>query len=148
MKEDLKVELGKNLKKVRERLNYTQKTMGECIQMGESAYSRVENGKISISAPILERLSREMGISADFIFTGTGNMFFEGSRNINKNDTPITISKENTPEELHSLLKDIQILKYSRYAILGQYHEMAINFRDEINALKEEFKSIKSGNQI
>ncbi len=51
IRDDLKIILGEELRflaiKTRERLNLTQKEMGERLQMSDSSYSDIETGKSS-----------------------------------------------------------------------------------------------------
>jgi transcriptional regulator with XRE-family HTH domain len=55
--------IGDNIKRVREAKNLTQKEVIMAIDMGAAMYSRIESGKIEPSLTTLEKIAKALGVS-------------------------------------------------------------------------------------
>jgi len=55
--------IGDNIKRVREAKNFTQKEVIMAIDMGAAMYSRIESGKIEPSLTTLEKIAKALGVS-------------------------------------------------------------------------------------
>jgi transcriptional regulator with XRE-family HTH domain len=51
------------IKEAREAKNISQQAMAKRLAMSDSAYSRLENGKVQITLNIVEKLSQELSVS-------------------------------------------------------------------------------------
>lgn len=73
IRDDLKIILGEELRilaiKTRDRLNLTQREMGERLQMSESSYSDIETGKYRCGALTMLLLLEMQDDTDDFINT-------------------------------------------------------------------------------
>jgi transcriptional regulator with XRE-family HTH domain len=65
---------GGRLKQAREAINLKQEDMADKLNIGQSAYSKMERGKSDFSAELLA-LIPELGINLNWIITGKGEMF-------------------------------------------------------------------------
>lgn len=59
--------IGRNIRRLRELRNFTQKYMAEQLAMTQGNYARIENEEIQISGERLERISNILGYSLDFM---------------------------------------------------------------------------------
>lgn len=55
--------IGDNIKRVREAKNFTQKEVIMAIDMGAAMYSRIESGKTEPSLTTLEKIAKALGVS-------------------------------------------------------------------------------------
>jgi len=62
------MDIGKNIKRIREAKNLTQKEVISAIGMGAAMYSRIENGKTEPSLTTLEKIAKALGVSLSEIF--------------------------------------------------------------------------------
>ena len=62
---------------LRQRLGLSQRAFGERIGRSANHLNRVENGKISPSPELLERISATFGVSEDWLQNGTGPLIVE-----------------------------------------------------------------------
>jgi repressor LexA len=65
---------GGRLKQARETMNLKQEDMANKLNIGQSAYSKMERGKSDFSDELLV-LIPELGINLNWIITGKGEMF-------------------------------------------------------------------------
>lgn len=70
-KKPLNVEIGQNVKRVREQSGLTQESLGELIGLGEKHISSIERGAVGVSLPTLKRLCTLLAVPADAILFGT-----------------------------------------------------------------------------
>lgn len=61
--------IGKNIKKIREAKKLSQKEVITAIGMGAAQYSRIENGKTDPSVSTLERVAQALGVELAELFT-------------------------------------------------------------------------------
>lgn len=70
-KKQINVEIGQNVKLVRENAGLTQERLAELMGMGEKHISAIECGAVGLSLPALKRLCSLLAVSADAILFGT-----------------------------------------------------------------------------
>ena len=78
------MDIGKNIKRIRETKKLSQKEVIAAIDMGAAQYSRIESGKTEPSISTLERIARALGIKLSEMFTND-----EDLSNINSKDATI-----------------------------------------------------------
>ena len=88
----------KRLRKIRIERNLTQSDIAEKIGVSTNTYSRYERGERNPNPEILEKISRCLDISVDYII---GNI-----------DTPLTLSQFNFNKELDDLSYEEIFKKY------------------------------------
>ncbi len=62
------MDIGTNIKRIREAKNLTQKEVISAIGMGAAMYSRIESGKTEPSLTSLEKIARALGIRLAELF--------------------------------------------------------------------------------
>jgi len=62
------MEIGKNIKRIREAKRMSQKEVIVEIDMGAAQYSRIENGKTEPSVSTLERIAKALGVKLSELF--------------------------------------------------------------------------------
>jgi repressor LexA len=90
---------GGRLKQARETMNLTQEDMANKLNVGQSAYSKMERGKSDFSNELLT-LIPELGINLNWIITGKGEMFLT--------NTPAKLESD-LAEELEERIRRIKI---------------------------------------
>ncbi|MGD1843394.1 MAG: helix-turn-helix domain-containing protein [Thermonemataceae bacterium] len=78
------MDVGKNIKRIREAKKLSQKEVIAAINMGAAQYSRIENGKTEPSISTLERIARALGVKLSQLFATE-----EDSEDINSQDATI-----------------------------------------------------------
>lgn len=63
------MDIGLNIKRIREAKKLSQKEVISAIDMGAAQYSRIENGKTDPSVNTLSKIAKAMGVSMAEIFT-------------------------------------------------------------------------------
>ena len=66
-KKQIDVQVGKNIKREREKAGYTQERFSEMIGIGPKSLSAIERGTVGISLSLLLRITKLLGISTDTI---------------------------------------------------------------------------------
>jgi len=69
-KKPINIEVGQNVKQVREQAGLTQERLAELIGLGEKHISAIECGAAGVSLPILRQLCSLLSVSADMILFG------------------------------------------------------------------------------
>ncbi|GAA0891629.1 hypothetical protein GCM10009122_13080 [Fulvivirga kasyanovii] len=62
------MDIGKNIKRIREAKNLSQKEVIAAIDMGAAQYSRIESGKTEPSISTLERIAKALGVKLSELF--------------------------------------------------------------------------------
>ncbi len=62
------MDIGRNIKKIREAKGLSQKEVISAIDMGAAQYSRIENGKTEPSVASLERIAKALAINIQELF--------------------------------------------------------------------------------
>lgn len=66
---------GERVKEARKSLGLTLEKFGERLGVRKNAISAIENGRNSLSDQMLKSISREYGVSEQWLLDGTGDMF-------------------------------------------------------------------------
>lgn len=66
---------GERVKDARKSLGLTLEKFGERLGVRKNAISAIENGRNSLSDQMLKSISREYGVSEQWLLDGTGDMF-------------------------------------------------------------------------
>lgn len=64
----LTMDIGTNIKRIREAKNLSQKEVIAAINMGAAQYSRIEGGKTEPSVSTLERIAKALGVQLTELF--------------------------------------------------------------------------------
>ncbi|MCV6630441.1 MAG: helix-turn-helix domain-containing protein [Flavobacteriaceae bacterium] len=62
------MDIGKNIKRIREAKKLSQKEVIAAIDMGAAQYSRIEGGKTEPSISTLERIAKALGVKLSELF--------------------------------------------------------------------------------
>lgn len=73
--ENLFVEIGQRIKKVRLALGLPQEAFGKLLNVGKSFVSALEKGKSKVNVEHLVKLLMEHGVNINYILSGKGEMF-------------------------------------------------------------------------
>ena len=74
--------IGDNIKKLREKLGYTQQKFAEKIGIKQNSIALIEGNKRNISRQALLAISREFGVRLEWLETGEGEMYTERDTSI------------------------------------------------------------------
>ena len=66
-KKAINVEIGQNVKRLRESAGLTQERFAELIGLGEKHISAIECGAVGVSLPTLQRICTQLSVSADTV---------------------------------------------------------------------------------
>ena len=77
------MDIGKNIKRIREAKSLSQKEVIAAIDMGAAQYSRIEGGKTEPSISTLERIAKALGVKLSDLFTE------DGLQDINSQDATV-----------------------------------------------------------
>lgn len=72
-KKPINIEVGQNVKQVRESVGLTQERLSELIGLGEKHISAIECGAVGVSLPTLRQLCIQLSVPADIILFGDGS---------------------------------------------------------------------------
>ena len=68
-----RIEIGKRIKKLRQKYNFSQTQVAEVLFISQAAYSLIENSQNGIVAEHIIKLGRLYNVSTDYILTGDKN---------------------------------------------------------------------------
>lgn len=74
-KKEINVELGQNIRIVRDEACMTQEQFAEAIDVSPQYISDLERGLVGVSVTTLKRICTVLGVSSDRILFGDGNMY-------------------------------------------------------------------------
>ena len=97
--------LGENVQKYRKQKNLSQNELAEKIGVSQKHLSDIETGTKFASAPIIEKLSKELGVSVADLFGGTESMVFDISNKVTD------LVMENLQPKLNIVINDLNELK-------------------------------------
>ncbi len=109
-KKDINIEIGVNIRKVREEAGLTQQQISELIDITPQFYSEVERGKSGISHSLMKTICERFCVSADFLIMGKRE----------KNDiSPIVeklkyLSEEELSYVERGIMADIELIAYEK----------------------------------
>lgn len=69
-KKDLNVQIGENIKAIREQIGYTQERFAELVNVSAQYISDVERGNVGISVATLRKIREITSVSSDSILMG------------------------------------------------------------------------------
>lgn len=58
------LDIGLNIKKIRELKNFTQEYMAEQLKMSQRGYSKIENGEVDVSFTRIKEIAKILGLKA------------------------------------------------------------------------------------
>ena len=64
------IEIGERIQTRRNQLNMTQEQVCKHLDIYQTYYSRIENGKVGVSIEMLLKLCEILDVSADYVLTG------------------------------------------------------------------------------
>ena len=62
------MKFGQNLKRIRKRMNMTQKQLADEIEISQSYLSDIENGRKNLSIKTVKKLADSLGLSVNDLF--------------------------------------------------------------------------------
>ena len=71
-KKTINVEVGANIKSMRERAGLTQEQLSERIGIGVKSLSAIERGTVGVSLTTLRKICEELSVSSDALLFGAG----------------------------------------------------------------------------
>ena len=74
--------IGEKIKNVREAKNLSQKEISNMVQMDQSQYSKIENGKTDPTTNTLEKIAKALGIELSELFIS--DTIFKDINSVNK----------------------------------------------------------------
>lgn len=101
------------IREARERLGWNQATLAERMSISQPSISAWESGKKAPRVKMMERLSRVLGVSFEWLSTGRGEID-QGRNKITESYTPELDGNERQLLACYSRLKP-----YQRKALLG-----------------------------
>ena len=104
-KKPINVEIGQNVKQIRESAGLTQESFAELIGLGEKHVSVIERGAAGLSLPTLRRICTLLSVSADTVLFGPED---GGSRNGRDAEVRALAERlERLPDKQFKAAKDI-----------------------------------------
>ena len=79
-KKPLNIEIGQNVKRLREGAGLTQESFSELIGLGEKHISAIECGAVGLSLPTLKKICTLLSVSADQILFGNSEILDGNNR--------------------------------------------------------------------
>ncbi len=71
-KKEINVQIGNQIRQVRERAGLTQEQFGELVSLGTKNVSDIERGVAGITVSTLKRICEKLSVSSDWILFGDG----------------------------------------------------------------------------
>jgi len=71
--------LGIKIKKIRQLRDYKQSYMADMLNIEQNTYSKIENGKTSLTVDRLDAIAEILGVSRDFIENFDANKFIKNA---------------------------------------------------------------------
>lgn len=69
-KNPINIEVGKNLKRLRENAGHTQETLSECLGISSNHLSTLERGVCALSPELIKKICETLKISSDMLIFG------------------------------------------------------------------------------
>jgi transcriptional regulator with XRE-family HTH domain len=106
------LDIGLNIKKIRELKNFTQEYMAEQLKMSQRGYSKIENGEVDISFTRIKDIAKVLGLKATEI-VGFDEKFvlFSITHNQTGVENGIYINNELSNKERELYEKQITLLE-------------------------------------
>ena len=104
------INIGHNIKKLRELKNLTQEHMAKSIGITQGAYSRMELGETEITYTKLEKISEELGMKPEEVIAFNESLVFNVMNNQTGNGLVIN-NNQMSDTEKNSFEQQILLLK-------------------------------------
>lgn len=128
---------GERIKKIRRLKGLTQTDIQKATGISSGNLSDIENGKVMPSSSTLISLSRELGVSIDWILTGEDWISIGESKSFDPNESI-------PPEGIELLSKFLQLTERERAKIEGMI-ELYLSERKAGDSSKESLPSKNTG---
>jgi transcriptional regulator with XRE-family HTH domain len=132
-------EIGERLKIVREALKLTLKAVQEKTAISTSYISDFERGKKFPSSKYMKELVVTFGVSADYIFSGKGEMFFK-----NEDDLKEIYDFGKFNEDVQEMLFYMKKVPNALFAVLEFFTDYKVKKEDFLKKYLEKHHHIKS----
>ena len=77
MENDLEnITIAQNIRKIRDIRGFTQEFVAEKLELSQSAYSKIEQGKIFLTEEVKEKIAKTLGVSKKLLESYNDNMIF------------------------------------------------------------------------
>ena len=128
------------LKELRKHLSLNQKQMAEILGVKQSYYSEVENGNRPVTGKLVENLSSQKSVSADWLYTGKGEMFTGERSGINEDNETFVLATKIDNKDVYELLLNKASKKKdkSEYYLLKVIRDIQQERPDLYSAMKME----------
>ena len=74
---DIKAFFGRNLKHYRKKMNLSQEQLSEKVDISPIHLSKIERGRTFISADLLDKLSKSLGVSVATLFSSENEKIYD-----------------------------------------------------------------------
>lgn len=104
----------KQIRKLRELRNYTQKFMAEKLGMSQSNYARLESGAIRMEKEHLSRIAKILNVSQETLASFNEHDFLDkmGGKKITDHRPANTFNSDKLISKIHAMYKDkIQLME-------------------------------------
>lgn len=84
------ITIARNIRKIRDIKGYSQEFMAQKMELSQSAYSKIEQGKTAITNEVKEKIATVLGVNKELLENYNDNMIFSycnQSGNIGNNHT-------------------------------------------------------------
>ena len=121
-REDLEA-IGRRIKAARKSLKKQQKEVAAFLQMAPSYLSEIENGNAKPGPDFFLKLSRKLKIRMEYIFHGTGEIFYQNDELIDTMESePFNFSEElDSPKKLLWLMDQSIFFKNTILSLAGKF---------------------------
>ena len=83
---------GEKIKKIRELKGRTQEYMAEHLEMSQQNYSNIERNEVELKLPILEKITKILGVSINDVLNFDEKMVFNVTNNQNGTNSGLVIN--------------------------------------------------------
>jgi transcriptional regulator with XRE-family HTH domain len=138
MKEQLRRDMGKRMRKIRKTMGFTQDKMASYFDVGRANYSRIEKGEIFPNPTVLNILKTKFNISLDWLVADKGKMF-----QMEKVEETRDLDFGEHTEEIKDLLYHMESIPMVRHTVLGFYFDYKEKNKKIIKEFLEELEQEK-----
>ncbi len=135
MKNQLKIEIGQRMRKIRKALGLTQEKIVEHFSIGRANYSRIEKGEVHPGALILSVMRSKFNVSLDWLISNNGTMFL---RNKEQQEQDIILNFGASQAEIREMLQYMEKSSMVKHALLSYFFEYMQKNKDIIKSDMEE----------
>ncbi len=131
--------VGENIKKLRELKNYTQKSMADMLEISQKTYSNIENSGNNISIELISKISNVLGVSFNKILELNADAILNNhqqSGGLNQlNNAPSYNYLNEKQTELFEKLLSEKDLRITQYEILLKAKDELIQTLKKLNSI-------------